>query len=68
MVSVTTGVETMSGTVRSAGTIEQRRVDELDEPAQTLTYEERLLIAERIVAALRAEGFDCERAEETSAH
>ena len=50
---------------RSVVTIEQGRVDE---PAQTLTYEGRLRIAERIVAAMRADGFDCERAEEAPTH
>jgi len=56
----------MSELVKGGETIEESRVDE---PAvQVLTYEERLRIAERVVAALRADGFDCERADEAPTH
>jgi hypothetical protein len=55
----------MSETERSVEAIEQ---DQGDEPAQALTYQEQLRIAERVVAALLAGGFDCQRAEEAPVH
>jgi hypothetical protein len=55
----------MSQLIERAETIEQSR---LDEPAETLAYEERLWLAKRIVQAMHAVGIDCELAEAASVH
>jgi len=55
----------MSQLVERADTIEQSRVDE---PAESLAYEERLWLARRVVQAMHAVGIDCELAEAASAH
>lgn len=51
--------------VEAVETIEHSRGGE---PAETLAYEERLRIAERIVQAMQAVGIDCELVEPASGH
>ena len=58
-------VSELGQAVEAVESIEQRRVDE---PAETLAYEERLQIAKRIVQAMQAVEIDCELVEPASGH
>ena len=42
--------------------VEPTKQSRVNEPAQTLDYEERLLIAKHIVQSMRAAGIDCDLA------